>query len=104
MAVRLAILATLFCVGCSTALPDSAPVKEAGAPAASKEQPAAKKETAEAPSAPDKKEAAAGEKEEGKEKEEEVKGHVTVQWHRLRSEPFRSPWTASAAPNFFQRI
>jgi len=81
MAVRLAVLATLFCVGCSTALPDSAPVKEkeAAAAAASKEKPASKKETAEAPAAPEKKEAAAGEKEEGKEKEEEVKGHVTVQ-------------------------
>ena len=81
MAVRLAVLATLFYVGCSTALPDSGPVKEkeAGATAASMEKPAANKETAEAPAAPDQKEAAAGEKEEGKEKEEEVKGHVTVQ-------------------------
>ncbi len=81
MAVRLAVLATLFYVGCSAALPDSGPVKEkeAGATAASMEKPAANKETAEAPAAPDQKEAAAGEKEEGKEKEEEVKGHVTVQ-------------------------
>ena len=83
MAVRLAVLATLFCVGCSTALPDSAPVKEkeAGPQAASKEKPAAKKETAEIPAAsPKEKEAAArGKRRRGKEKEEEVKGHVTVQ-------------------------
>src|ERR1700722_4130668 len=81
MAVRLAVLATLFCVGCSAALPETAPVKEkeAGAKAANKEKPAAKKEAAETPAASSDKEAVAGGKEESKEKEEEIKGHVTVQ-------------------------
>jgi RND family efflux transporter MFP subunit len=71
MAFRLALLATVFCLGCSAALPDSAAGK--GAEAVAKESPAAASTAASHDP-----EHAEEKKEGGKEGEEEVKGHVTV--------------------------
>lgn len=87
MGLRLALLAVVFCVGCSTALPDSSPAKESTAKevASAKGEAKAKESAAEAKAGEhsEKKEADKDadkdkEKEAGKEGEEEVKGHVTV--------------------------
>jgi HlyD family secretion protein len=71
MGLRLALLAAVFCIGCSSAVPDSSQAKVSGAASeavASKEKDEDRAEKKDA----DK------EKEGGKEGDEEVKGHVTV--------------------------
>ena len=85
MGLRLALLAAVCCVGCSTALPDSSPGKgSAKESVASSMGEAKEKEPAAASAAKEgehseKKEAdKEKEKDAGKEGEDEVKGHVTV--------------------------
>jgi HlyD family secretion protein len=81
MAVRLAVLTTLFCVGCSVAVPDSAPVKGPASKGETTEKALAKEATGskeKEPAAGEKEENKGAENEEGKGKEEEVAGHVTV--------------------------
>jgi RND family efflux transporter MFP subunit len=84
MGLRLALLAAVFCLGCSSALPDSSPGKGSAKESVASAKGDGKEKELEAASAAkegehsDKKEPDK-EKEAGKEGEDEVKGHVTVQ-------------------------